>query len=81
MSWPPLLLGSVATTLKWIAEPEELKKVFLFVPGYFLGRSEPQPAHNMDPQTTILPFGMGTGGAARTSGWVGTVWAHGIVRK
>lgn len=24
----------------------------------------------------VLPAGKGTGGAARTSGWVRTVWAH-----
>lgn len=31
---------------------------------------------NTDPQTMVLPAGKGTGGAARTSGWVRTVWAH-----
>lgn len=81
LSGPPLPLGSVAATLKWIAEPMQLKKDFPIVPGYFLGRSEPQPAHNMDPQTAVLPFGMGTVGEASTNGWVGPVWAHGIVRK
>lgn len=38
LSRPPIPLGSVATTLKWIAETMQLKKNFPIVPGYFFGK-------------------------------------------
>lgn len=40
LSRPPLPLGSVATTLRRIAEPMQLKKNSPFVPGYFPGSSD-----------------------------------------
>lgn len=72
----PLPLGSVATTMKWIAEPMQLKKILPLCQLIFREARTPQRAHNTDPQTTVLPDGKGTGGAARTSRRVGTVWAH-----
>lgn len=72
----PLPLGSVATTLRRIAEPMQLKKILPLCQVIFREARTPQRAHNTDPQTTVLPVGKGTGGAARTSRRVGTVWAH-----